>query len=143
MKSNKHKYLHKLALTCPIQLENWYLEKSYKNRKSISSSELHLRNEISYLENTFTECNNFPLEVINNIIDQELSQPAQQKTIKPQSKETQQTLQLMVPYSGNQGHKLLSKKKKTVKENTTRRCKYNDKLQERETVDQISSQRQN
>ena len=63
-------------------MENWYLEKSYKNRKSISSSELHLRNEISYLRNTFTECNNFPLEVINNIIDQELSQPAQQKNNK-------------------------------------------------------------
>ena len=53
-------------------------------------------------------------------MDQELSQSAQQETTKPQSKETQQTLQLMVHYSGNHSQKLLSKMKKTVKENTTR-----------------------
>ena len=47
--------------------------------------------------NIFTEYNNFPLKVVNN---QELSQ---------------QTLQLMVHYSGNRGHKLLSKMKKQLK----------------------------
>ena len=91
-----------------------------KRAKFISSSEFLLRNEISYLRHIFTEYNDFPLKVANNIIDQELSQSAQQETTKPQSKETQQTLQLMAPYSGNHGHKLLSKIKKTVKENTIR-----------------------
>ena len=42
-------------------------------------------------------------------------QSVQQETVKPHSKETQQTLQLMVPYSGNLGHKLLSKMKNQLK----------------------------
>ena len=76
---------------------NWKigtLRNLVKRAKSINSSELLLR---------------------NNIIDQELSQPAQQETTKPQSKATQQTLQLMVHYSGNRGHKLLLKMKKQLK----------------------------
>ena len=44
-----------------------------------------------------------------------LSQSVQQETIKSQSKETQQTLQLMVPYSRNHGHKLPSKMKNQLK----------------------------
>ena len=87
-----------------------------KRAKFISSSELLLRNEISYLRNIFTEYNDFPVKVANIIIDQELSQLVQQETTEPLNKETQQTLQFMVPYSGhkrhNQGHKLLSKMKK-------------------------------
>ena len=94
---------------------NWKigtLRNLIKRAKSISYFQLLLRNEIGYLRHIFTEYNNFPLKVINNIIDQELSQSVQQETVKPHSKETQQTLQLMVPYSGNLGHKLLCKKKK-------------------------------
>ena len=86
-----------------------------KRAKSICYSELLLRNGISYTRNTFPEYNGFPLKVVNNIIDQELSQLVQQETTRPQSKETQQTLQLMVPYSANQSHKLLSKMKKQLK----------------------------
>ena len=97
---------------------NWKigtLRNLIKRAKSISSSELLLRNEIGYLRYIFTEYIDFPLKVVNNINDQELSQSVQQETTKPQSKETQQTLQLMVPYSGNHGHKLLSKMKNQLK----------------------------
>ena len=105
---------------------NWKigtLRNLIKRAKSISSSELLLRNEISYLRHIFTEYNDYPLKFVNNIIDQELFQIVQQETTKPQSKETQQTLWLMVPYSGKEGHKLLPKMKKILKENTTRRSK--------------------
>ena len=71
---------------------NWKigtLRNLIKRAKSISSSELLPRNEISYLPNTFTEYYDFPLKVVNNIINQELSQLIQQGTTKPQSKETQ------------------------------------------------------
>ena len=97
---------------------NWkigILRNLIKRAKSISSSELLLRNEISYLRHIFTEYNDFPLKVVNNIIDQEFSQLVQQETTKLENKETQQILQLMVPYSGNQEHKLLSKMKKQLK----------------------------
>ena len=111
--------------TCTNIIINWHshdpsnwkigtLRNLIKRAKSINSSELLLRNEISYLWHIFTEYNNFPLKVVNNIIDQELSQ---------------QTLQLMVHYSGNRGHKLLSKMKKQLKKtlpdhvNTMINCK--------------------
>ena len=63
----------------------------------------------------FMEYYDFPLKVVNDIIDKELSQPSQEETTKPQSKETQQTLQLIAPYSGNHSHKLLSKMQKQLK----------------------------
>ena len=136
--------------TCRIIYINWRshvpsnwkistLRNLIKRAKSRSSFELLLRNEIGSLRYIFTEYNDFPQKVVNNIMDQELSQSAQQETTKPQSKETQQTLQLMVHYSGNHSQKLLSKMKQTVKENTTRWCKHNDILQEYETAEQISS----
>ena len=58
-----------------------------------------------------TEYNEFPLKVVN----QELSQLVQLETTKSQSKETQETLQFMAPYSRNQGHKLLPQMKKQFK----------------------------
>ena len=99
---------------CSHAPSNWkigILRNLIKRAKFISSSEIRnlLRNEICYLRHIFTEYTNFPLKVVNNIIDQELSQPAQQEATKPQSKETQQTLEPMVSYSGNHCHKLLSK----------------------------------
>ena len=57
-----------MTLTCPNKLENWY---------PVNSSELLPRNEISYLQNIFTKCNDFSLKVVNNITDQELSQLVQ------------------------------------------------------------------
>ena len=97
----------------PLNWKIGTLRNLKKREKSISSSELLLRNQISYLRCIFTEYNDFPVKVVNNIIDEELSQSAQQETTKPQSKETQK-LQLMVPHSGNHGNKLLSKMKKQL-----------------------------
>ena len=98
--------------TCANTYINWHshapsnwkigtLRKLTKWAKPVSSSQLHPRNETSYLRHIFTEYNNIPLKVVNDIIDQELSQLVQPETTKPQSKETQLTLQFMVPYFGN------------------------------------------
>ena len=68
---------------------NWRvgtLRNLIKRAKSISSTKLLLRNKISYLRNIFTEYNDFSLKVINNIIDQKLSQLVQQETEKPKTK---------------------------------------------------------
>ena len=64
---------------------NWKigtLRNLIKRANSISSFKLLLRNEIGYLRYIFTEYNDFPLKVINNIIDQELLQSAQQQKKK-------------------------------------------------------------
>ena len=69
-----------------LQSGNIYI--NWHSHAPSSSSELLLRNEISYLRNIFTEYNDFPLKVVINIIDQEHSQLVQQETTKPQDKET-------------------------------------------------------
>ena len=53
-----------------------------KGVKLLSSSKFLLRNEMNYLSNIFREYNSFPLKVINNIMDQEFSQLAQQGTVE-------------------------------------------------------------
>ena len=50
--------------------------------KLLSSSKFLLRNEMNYLSNIFREYNSFPLKVINNMMDQEFSQLAQQGTVE-------------------------------------------------------------
>lgn len=67
---------------------------------------------MNYLRNIFTENNDFPLKVVNNIIDQEFLQLAQQGTVELKN---QHLLQLMISYSGKQGHQLLSKIRKQLK----------------------------
>ena len=54
----------------PLNWKIGTLRNLIKRAKSITFSELLLRNEISYLRNIFTEYNNFSLKVIINIIDQ-------------------------------------------------------------------------
>ena len=54
----------------PLNWKIGTLRNLIKRAKSITFSELLLRNEISYLRNIFTEYNYFSLKVINNIIDQ-------------------------------------------------------------------------
>ena len=78
--------------------------------KSISSSELLLRNEINYIRN-IKRVKHFSLKVVDNII----VATSTTRNKKTQSKETQQSLQPMVPYFENQGHKLLPKMKKQLK----------------------------
>ena len=78
--------------------------------KSISSSELLLRNEINYIRN-IKRVKHFSLKVVDNII----VATSTTRNKKTQSKETQQSLQSMGPYFENQGHKLLSKMKKQLK----------------------------
>ena len=43
-----------------------------KRAKLIRSTKLLLRNEIDYIRKVFTENNDYPLKIVNHIIDQEL-----------------------------------------------------------------------
>ena len=81
-----------------------------------SSTKLLLRNEIDYIRKVFTENNDYPQKVVNHIIDQELSQPLEAETMETENNDTEQKIQLLVPYSGKQGHQLQLKKQYTVLE---------------------------
>ena len=76
-----------------------------------------LRNEIAYIRKVFTENNDYPYKAVNHIIDQELLQPLEVETVETKNHNTEQKIQLLVPYSGKQGHQLLLKMKKQIKRN--------------------------
>ena len=45
--------------------------------------------------------------MVNHIIDQELPQSLEVEAVKTKNHNTEQKIQLLVPYSGKQGHQLL------------------------------------
>ena len=117
--------VHRKATNTNIYI-NWYshapsnwktgtLRNLIKRAKLISSTKLLLRNEIDYIRKVFTGNNDYPLKVVNHIIDQELSQSLEVEAVETKNHDTKQNLQLLVPYSGKQGHQLLSKMKKQLK----------------------------
>ena len=77
------------------------------------STEL-IKNEICYIAKAFTENNDFPLKVVNYIIDQEFSQTLEVETVETKNHKAEQKMQLLLPYSGKQRHQL-SKMKKQFK----------------------------
>ena len=121
----KLKHVHRKATNTNIYI-NWYLHASsnwktgtlrnlIKRAKLISSTKLLLRNEIDYIRKVFTVNSDYPLKVVNHIIDQELSQSLEVEAVETKNHNTEQNLQLLVPYSGKQGHQLLPKMKKQLK----------------------------
>ena len=85
---------------------NWKigtLRNLIKRAKIVSSIKLLLRNKIDYIRKVFTENNDYPHKVVNHIIDQELLQPSEVETVETKNHETEQKIQLFVPYSGKQG----------------------------------------
>ena len=90
-------------------------EKPYKISKASKLQKLHLRNTINYIQKVFTENNDYPHIVVNHFIDQELSQPTEVETVETENHNTEQKIQLLVPYSREQGHQLLLKKKKQLR----------------------------
>ena len=53
---------------------------------NISSIEVNLEIELSYLKNVFMEYNNYPLKFIENIIETEINKSNMQKIEQPSTK---------------------------------------------------------
>ena len=101
-------------------LSNWKtgtLRNRIKKVKLASSTKFLLRNEIDYIQKVFTENNDYPHKVVNHIIDQDLLQPLEVETVETKNHDTEQKMQLLLPYSGKEGHQLLLKMKKQSKRN--------------------------
>ena len=99
---------------------NWKtgtLRNLIKRAKLVSSTKLLLRNEIDYIRKVFPENNDYPHKVVNHIIDQELSHPLEAERVETKNQDTEQKIELLVPYSGKQGQQLLLKMKKQLKIN--------------------------
>ena len=60
----------------------------------------------------FCNINDFPKNVVNNIIQQELSKSIKQQDVISDNQENCKNLKLILPYPGKQGAQLTSKMKK-------------------------------
>ena len=92
-----------------------------KRAFSVSSTEAALDSELSRLRRVFTTINNYPLKVVNNIIESERrdatpgdgtdqrDQPANQ----PPEKEA---ITITIPYAGQKGEQLIRKMKTNIKD---------------------------
>ena len=63
----------------------------------------------------FCNINDFPKNVVNNIIQQELSKSIKQQDVISDTQENCKNLKLILPYAGKQGAQLTSKMKKQLR----------------------------
>ena len=63
----------------------------------------------------FCNINDFPKNVVNNIIQQELSKSIKQQDVISDTQENCKNLELILPYAGKQGAQLTSKMKKQLR----------------------------
>ena len=80
--------------------------------KNISLTKDLLNLEIDHLETVFCNINDFPSNVVNNFIQQELS--LKQQDIISDTQENCKNLKLILPLGGKQGTQLTLKRKKTT-----------------------------
>ena len=85
-----------------------------KRAKLISSGESLVNEETKYLPKVCHEGSDYTISIINKIGQQEFSD-CQNKKRTAETNETPNKIQLIFPYSGKQGNKLMAKKKKHIK----------------------------
>ena len=99
----------------PSQWKIGTLRNLITRAKNISSTEDLLNLEIEHLKTVFCNINDFPKNVVNNIIQQELSKSLKQQDVITDTQENCKNLKLILPYAGKQGTQLTSKMKKQLK----------------------------
>ena len=83
--------------------------------KDTSSTEDLLNDEIEHFKTAFCNINDFPMNAVNNIIQEELLKPLKQQDVSSDFHENCMNLQLILPYARKQGTQLTSKMKKQLK----------------------------
>ena len=86
-----------------------------KRAKTICSNENVLKTEIEHLRKVFVEIDSYLRHIIiDGVINQELSRNLDTIQENDQTKEPTETVQLIVLYTGKQGHKIIFKIKKDL-----------------------------
>ena len=85
-----------------------------KRGGAVCSNENLLKTEIEHLRKVFVKMSSKPRHIVNRVINQELSQNLETIQENDQTEEPTETAQLIVPYTGKQGHKIISKVKKDL-----------------------------
>ena len=76
-----------------------------------------MKEEMKNLTKVFHEVNNYPVPIINATAQQELN-ISQSKERRAETNETSNKVHLILPYSGKQGKKLITKMKKYTRKRT-------------------------
>ena len=105
------KCVHRNGIHAPMEWKIGTLRNLLKRAKTVCSTTVLLHQEIEHLKAVFTGINEYSIKTVNRIINQELHQSQRlQNTVINNG--GIQKVQIMLPYNGKQGHKLLSKMKK-------------------------------
>ena len=97
------------------------MEKPFKKSKAQKAlQKSSLERKLTIYQKSHNENNDYPLKVVNHILDQEVSQSLEVEVVETKNYNTEQRIQLLVPHPGKQGHQVLSKMKKTINKNFTR-----------------------
>ena len=99
----------------PSQWKIGTLQNLITRAKNISSTEDLLNLELEHSKTVFWNINDFPKNVVNNIIQQELSKSIKQQNVISDTQENYKNLKLILPYAGKQGAQLTSKMKKQLR----------------------------
>ena len=94
-----------------------------KRARLISSTENALQKEIAHLKKVFSEYNNYPVKLIENIIEAEINIRNGSNDISEngdrEEDESSHVSTLSVPYAGIKGEQILKKLKKTIESTNT------------------------
>ena len=99
----------------PLQWKIGTLQDLVTRAKNISSTEDLLNLELEHLKTVFCNINDFLKNVVDNIIQQELSKSIKQQDVISDTQENCKNLKLILPYAGKQGVQLTSKMKKQLR----------------------------
>ena len=105
------------AVHAQTECKTWTLRNLVKQIKCISSDIILVREKIKYLTKVFYEVNDYPMSIINTITQQELND-SQNENRRAETNKTPNKTYLILPYSGKQGKKLITKMKKHQEKST-------------------------
>ena len=105
----------------PVQWKIGTLRTLLKRSIIICSNEYLLKNEVNHLRNVFTKINDYPIRLVDQIINEELQKRNPNTTIvsnvvaeTKKDDEKEEKIQLLLPFNGKQGTQLLSKMRKSL-----------------------------
>ena len=110
-----------------MELKMGTLRNLVKRAKIVYSTTVLLHQEIEHLKVVFTGINEHPIKTVNRTMKQELHRTQRlQNTILNNG--TLQKVQIMLPYNGKQGNKLLDKVKKHLNKSLSTKVKLKQQL---------------
>ena len=101
----------------PVAWKIATLKSLVKRAFMISSTQRALEEEIEHLKEVFVKYNNYPIKLIENIIEKESKEDTSEEHIDDTAENTPndtETVTLNLPYAGSKGEQIIKKMKKSI-----------------------------